>query len=67
MSKDITKDDLKEFQQHLGSNISIWDNYPVNDGQKICDKIYTKPFNGRSSLNNECFLHAINPMLECSL
>ena len=67
LSKDITKDDLKEFQQHLGSNISIWDNYPVNDGQKICDKIYTKPFNGRSSLNNECFLHAINPMLECSL
>ena len=67
LAKDITPNNILHAQNFLGANIAIWDNYPVNDGKNICNKIYTKPLSGRRNLNGMVALHALNPMTECHL
>ena len=67
LSPNITPCDIKKAKAYLGEHLSIWDNYPVNDGKNICNKIYTAPFSGRTELDGSVELHAINPMTECHL
>lgn len=67
LAKDITKSDVINAKKFLGKNLAIWDNYPVNDGKNICNKIYTRPINGRRNLEGSVVLHALNPMTECHL
>ena len=65
LSQDINVSDIKEAEKCVGASVALWDNYPVNDGKKICSYLFTAPFKERktlSSLND--FIHAVNPMCE---
>lgn len=67
LSKSITKEDIESINELLGRKVTIWDNYPVNDGKKISTFIYTKEFENRDNLNGTVLSHAVNPMLEANL
>lgn len=64
LSEDISKDDLQRVEKLFSRKIFIWDNYPVNDGKKICKFLFIDRFVGRENLDSYCVGHAINPMLE---
>lgn len=41
----------------------IWDNYPVNDGQRMSQRLHLRAFTGRPATLAPCIeAHAINPM-----
>jgi len=67
LSKEITPADIEKITALLGRRVTLWDNYPVNDGKKISTKIYTRPFFKRAGLDGIVLSHAVNPMLECTL
>ncbi len=69
ISTSIKAEDIKKARAYTGSEIMLWDNYPVNDGKKICDKLFTAPFFGRDTLKTlgKDFMHAVNPMCEAAL
>lgn len=67
LSKAITKDDIEKANTLWGRKVTLWDNYPVNDGKFISKHIYTRPFKNRSDLDGIVLSHAVNPMLECKL
>lgn len=67
LSKSITNDDIEKINALLKRKVTIWDNYPVNDGKFICKKIYTREFSNRTNLDGITMSHAVNPMLESEL
>ena len=67
LSPDITKDDLKKANSLFKRKVFLWDNYPVNDGKKISQFLYTKAFNGRFGIEDLTKGHAVNPMNEPTL
>lgn len=64
LSKSITKEDIESINRLFDRKVTIWDNYPVNDGKNICTKIYTREFTNRLNLDGTVLSHAINPMTE---
>ncbi|MCR5536650.1 MAG: beta-N-acetylglucosaminidase domain-containing protein [Succinivibrio sp.] len=64
LAEDITSDDLKTAAQRVGRTVSLWDNYPVNDGKRLCERLFLRAFQGRRELNGLCEYHAVNPMNE---
>ncbi len=62
LSKNYTQDSILKACSSLGRDIIIWDNYPVNDGKKLCEHLYVEPFQGRRNL--EVYAHAVNPMVQ---
>ena len=67
LSDDISVDDIQKANALFDRKVFIWDNYPVNDGKKISQYIYTKSFKGRYNLEAVTAGHAVNPMLEPKL
>lgn len=67
LSKEITDKDIQSINALLGRKVTIWDNYPVNDGKFICKHVYTRPFENRTALDGVALSHAVNPMLEAEL
>ncbi len=73
----LSNDDMQRAQSVTHLRLSIWDNYPVNDGKKICQRLFTSSFKGRESLadhacefnkiNHTSFMHFVNPMCEGAL
>lgn len=73
----ISYEDMQRAHNITRLRLSIWDNYPVNDGKKICKRLYISPFSGRQSLlkyarayqeiNRSSFMHFVNPMCEGTL
>lgn len=61
--------DIKVAQKVTSMELILWDNYPVNDGKRLCDKLFTEPFYGRETLKDldPSFMHAVNPMCEGAL
>ncbi len=54
----------------IGRPVSLWDNYPVNDGPRMANHLHLRSFTGRSArLGHRVRHHAINPasqpMLGC--
>ncbi len=46
----------------------LWDNYPVNDGQRLSQYIHVRGFTGRPAANaNHVSAHGINPALQPTL
>lgn len=64
LSEDLTPDYLEQVTAMLGRKPFIWDNYPVNDGKKLCQYLYLNKFNGRRHLKGAATGHAINPMVQ---
>ncbi len=67
LSKSITKDDIEKINAMFSRKVTLWDNYPVNDGKFISKKIYTREFTHRDNLDGVVLSHAVNPMLEGNL
>lgn len=64
LSDDITPEYIDTVTKRLGRKPFIWDNYPVNDGKKICNYLYLKKFHGRTGLSGHVTGHAVNPMVQ---
>ncbi len=62
-STEYSEEHLEQTKKWLGRFPLLWDNYPVNDGQRMCKHLHLKSFTGRpASLKNHLSGHAINPM-----
>jgi len=62
-SKSYTSDHLGKIGQILGRKLLLWDNYPVNDGEKMCRFLHLRPFENRpAEISNHLSGHLINPM-----
>ncbi len=56
-------DHLKAVSQQLGRKPFLWDNYPVNDGPRMCKHLHLRPFTGRGpQVRENCSGLAVNPM-----
>lgn len=67
-SKSYTEAQLSSAAEKLGRKPLLWDNYPVNDGPKMCKFLHLKPFTGRPvEMGNWLAGHAVNPMNQAAL
>ncbi|MBQ8708189.1 MAG: beta-N-acetylglucosaminidase domain-containing protein [Succinivibrionaceae bacterium] len=62
-STGYTREHLERVAEIFGRLPFLWDNYPVNDGRKMADFMYLKPFADRPGCLDELTSgHAVNPM-----
>lgn len=62
-SNSFADKDIKLITKKLQRKPFLWDNYPVNDGSKMCQHLHLKAFSGRNNLNKSNIAgHAVNPM-----
>lgn len=62
-SKGYTLEHIQSINAQVGRKVSLWDNYPVNDGPKMCKFLHVSAFSDRPySLGNELSAHFVNPM-----
>lgn len=67
-SDTITCADISSITQQLGRAPLLWDNYPVNDGEKAADFLHLQPLPGRElMLGQQLTGHLCNPMNQASL
>lgn len=67
-SKSYTEEQLSAAAEKLGRKPLLWDNYPVNDGPRMCKFLHLKPFTGRpAEMGNWLAGHAVNPMNQAAL
>ncbi|MBN7770348.1 beta-N-acetylglucosaminidase domain-containing protein [Marinobacter daepoensis] len=64
-SREISPGHLKRVSQRLGRKPLLWDNYPVNDGDRMSRHLHLRGVTGRPA-GNAAYLagHAINPALQ---
>jgi hypothetical protein len=56
---------LERVSEALGRKPTLWDNYPVNDGARMCRFLHLRAFTGRpSTIGAHVSAHAINPALQ---
>lgn len=62
-SDEYPQDHLQEVEKKLKHKPFLWDNYPVNDGSKMCKHLHLNAFKNRpAKLINLTSGHAVNPM-----
>lgn len=62
-SEAIDNSDIQAIVQHLGRPVTLWDNYPVNDGAVRSNFLYTSKLSARSpALGSLISGHLCNPM-----
>jgi len=67
-SKAYTADSLAAAAQRLGRKPFLWDNYPVNDGPRMCKFLHLRPVTGRpADMAGQLAAHAVNPMNQAAL
>ena len=64
-SREVSPGHLKRVSKLLGRKPLLWDNYPVNDGDRMSRHLHLRGFTGRPA-GNAAYLagHAINPALQ---
>jgi len=68
ISRQFSNGHLERVTGQLGRKPFIWDNYPVNDGQRMSQFIHIRGFTGRpSSMADHISAHGINPLLQPTL
>ena len=64
-SREISPGHLKRVGDLLGRKPVLWDNYPVNDGDRMSRHLHLRAFTGRPAGNAAHLTgHAINPALQ---
>ncbi|OEY65693.1 beta-N-acetylglucosaminidase domain-containing protein [Marinobacter sp. X15-166B] len=64
-SREISPGHLKRVAAALGRKPVLWDNYPVNDGDRMSRHLHLRGFSGRPAVNAAHLTgHAINPALQ---
>ena len=67
-SASITCADIHGIETLLGRKPVLWDNYPVNDGEKACNFLHLDPLPGREpGLAQALSGHFCNPMNQADL
>ncbi|HUF30527.1 MAG TPA: beta-N-acetylglucosaminidase domain-containing protein, partial [Gemmatimonadaceae bacterium] len=68
VSREISPAHLRRVAVRLGRKPFLWDNYPVNDGQRMSRFLHLRAFTGRPA-SNAAFLtaHGVNPALQPTL
>lgn len=67
-SSEISPDHLQDITARLQRKPFLWDNYPVNDGQRMCGHLHLRGFSGRSAaIGQYITAHGINPALQPAL
>lgn len=67
-AREITPGHLQRVSGQLGRKPLLWDNYPVNDGDRMSRHLHLRAFTGRSADNAHWLAgHAINPALQPTL
>lgn len=67
-SREISPGHLKRIGDVLGRKPVLWDNYPVNDGDRMSQHLHVRGFTGRPAANAAHLVgHGINPALQPTL
>ncbi|MDL0431150.1 beta-N-acetylglucosaminidase domain-containing protein [Marinobacter sp. TBZ242] len=67
-SREITPGHLQRVSEALRRKPVLWDNYPVNDGDRMSRHLHLRAFTGRPAANSQYLAgHAINPALQPTL
>ena len=67
-SKSYSEEHLRSTAAALGRKPVLWDNYPVNDGPRMCKFLHLRPFTGRpAAMGAWLAAHAVNPMNQAAL
>lgn len=67
-SKTYDAADLQRVAEELGRPVAIWDNYPVNDGPRMCKHLHLRPPEGRDQeLTDVVTSWWVNPMNQATL
>jgi hyaluronoglucosaminidase len=67
-SRELSPGHLARVTETLRRRPFLWDNYPVNDGQRMSQYLHVRGFTGRpQSIGAHVAAHAINPALQPTL
>lgn len=67
-SREVTPGHLRAVGELLGRKPLLWDNYPVNDGQRMCKYLHLRGFTGRPASSRGYLAgHIVNPMNQALL
>lgn len=68
LSKEFTTGHLERVAEQLRRRPFLWDNYPVNDGERMSRHLHLRAFTGRPAAMAEHIAgHGINPALQPTL
>ncbi|HEX6573552.1 MAG TPA: beta-N-acetylglucosaminidase domain-containing protein [Gemmatimonadaceae bacterium] len=68
ISREFSKGHLERVTGQLQRRPFLWDNYPVNDGQRMSQYLHIRGFTGRPASNaSHVAAHGINPALQPTL
>lgn len=64
-AKEISPGHLRRVGEQIGRKPFLWDNYPVNDGQRMSQYLHIRAFTGRhANLAPYVSAHSVNPALQ---
>ncbi|MEX1182605.1 MAG: beta-N-acetylglucosaminidase domain-containing protein [Gemmatimonadota bacterium] len=67
-SREITPGHVRRVAELLRRPPFLWDNYPVNDGQRMSQYLHLRAFTGRrSTISPHIRAHGVNPALQPTL
>jgi hyaluronoglucosaminidase len=67
-SRELSPAHLARVGAQIGRKPFLWDNYPVNDGQRMSQYLHLRGFTGRpAAIEREAAAHAVNPALQPTL
>ena len=65
ISRQFSPGHLDRVTEQLGRKPFLWDNYPVNDGQRMSQYLHLRGFTGRPGSNStKIAAHGVNPALQ---
>lgn len=68
ISRQFSPGHLDRVTEELGRKPFLWDNYPVNDGQRMSQYLHIRGFTGRPAPNSSRIAaHGVNPALQPTL
>jgi hypothetical protein len=68
ISREYSTGHLERVASQLNRKPFLWDNYPVNDGQRMSQYLHIRGFTGRPAVNSSHIAaHGINPALQPTL
>lgn len=67
-AREFSPGQLEAVSRRLGRRPFLWDNYPVNDGKRMCTHLHLRGFTGRpAAIVPHIAAHGINPALQPTL
>ena len=67
-SREISVGHLDRVSEEMGRAPFLWDNYPVNDGQRMSQYLHLRAFTGRRpEIADSISAHGVNPALQPTL